>query len=159
MFGLCTHEDLHKQNQAQISKVMKIFISNFPDTSAMPQLNLALTRIQLCYIPDSTFLMVEDWDWLVVLQCLQDHNQFKSHPQRPPLSDFETWLNDNHIPQLLAHCSVYQMSKASRKLCGDRYPWSNTKWNPRTLVRWRVLYRHLERLLKQLTDQSTQNFV
>ena len=79
---------------------MKVFISNFPDTSAMPQLNSALTRIQLCYIPDSTFLMVEDWDWLVVLQCLQDHNLFKSHPQRPPLSDFETWLNDSHIPHL-----------------------------------------------------------
>lgn len=141
---------------------MKVFISNFPDTSAMPQLALVLTRIQLCYIPDSTFLMVEDRDWLVVMQCLQDHNRFKINHQRPPLKAFVRWLNQQHVPQLLAHCSAERMSEACRQLNSERYPWNNVHWESNLLRRWRILYRQLSHLLEQMEDdskQSTQNFV
>ena len=112
-----------------------------------------LTRIQGMYIPDRFWLIWEDWDWLVVLQCLQDHNLFLSHPKRPPLGAFVKWLHQHNIPELRTRFSVYQMSLASRQLGITRYPWTGCQWHPGILRRWRSLYRHLDRLLNEPTDE------
>lgn len=140
---------------------MKIFIPNYPDASEMTPLTRTLTRIQICYIPDSIFLVTEDWDWFVVLQCLQDHHLFKSNPKRPPIKAFVQWLNDNGVPQLRTHFNPYQLSLASRQLRDDRFPWSNTACNTSILRRWRVLYNQLSNMLQPLQPNyhSTQNFV
>lgn len=140
---------------------MKIFIPNYPDASEMTPLTRVLTRIQICYIPDSIFLVTEDWDWFVVLQCLQDHHLFKSNPKRPPIKAFVQWLNDNGVPQLRTHFNPYQLSLASRQLRDDRFPWSNTACNPSILRRWRVLYNQFSNMLQPLQPDyhSTQNFV
>ena len=140
---------------------MKVYIPNYPDASEMTPLTRVLTRIQICYIPDSTFLVTEDWDWFVVLQCLQDHHLFKSNPKRPPIKAFVQWLNDNGVPQLRTHFNPYQLSLASRQLRDERFPWSNTACCTSTLRRWRVLYNQLSKMLQQLQsgNQSTQNFV
>ena len=140
---------------------MKVYIPNYPDASEMTPLTRTLTRIQICYIPDSTFLIWEDWDWFVVLQCLQDHHLFKSNPKRPPIKAFVQWLNDNGVPQLRTHFNPYQLSLASRQLRDERFPWSKTACNPSILRRWRVLYKQLSNMLQPMqTDyHSTQNFV
>lgn len=108
-----------------------------------------LSRIQRMHVGLYT-LMSEHWDWLVVLQCLQDHNLFKSNPKRPPLAAFDQWLRQQNIPQLLAHCSVYEMSLANRNIRNARYPWANVTWEPYVLQRWRVLYRTLSKLLTEM---------
>ena len=108
-----------------------------------------LTRIQRMYRPNSSFLICEDWDWLVVLQCMQDHHLFKSNPKRPPLGAFVQWLNQQGIRQRLAKASVYEMSLASRNLRGARYPWADVMWEPYVLERWRILYRQLDRMLTE----------
>lgn len=140
---------------------MKVYIPNYPDASEMTPLTRTLTRIQICYIPDSTFLVTEDWDWFVVLQCLQDHHLFKSNPKRPPIKAFVQWLNDNGVPQLRTHFNPYQLSLASRQLRDERFPWSNTACNPSILRRWRILYKQLSNMLQPLQTNyhSTQNFV
>ena len=109
-----------------------------------------LTRIQRMHVPERYFLMWEHWDWLVVLQCMQDHGLFKSNPKRPPLAAFEQWLHEHDVPQLLAKCPVYEMSLASRALRGARYPWANATWEPYVLARWRVLYRTLDSMLHEM---------
>lgn len=109
-----------------------------------------LTRIQRMHVPDRYLLMCEHWDWLVVLQCMQDHNLFKSNPKRPPLAAFDQWLHEHNVPQLLAHCSVYEMSLASRNLRNARYPWAGVTWEPYVLDRWRVLYRTLSKQLAEI---------
>ena len=108
-----------------------------------------LTRIQRMMTPDYV-LMAEHWDWIVVLQCMQDHNLFKSNPKRPPLAAFDQWLHEHNVPQLLAHCSVYEMSLASRHLRNARYPWAGVTWEPYVLDRWRVLYRTLSKQLAEI---------
>lgn len=140
---------------------MKVYIPNYPDASEMTPLTCVLTRIQLCYIPDSIFLVTEDWDWFVVLQCLQDHHFFKSNPKRPPIKAFVQWLNDNGVPQLRTHFDPYQLSIVSRRLHDERFPWNDADWNPSILRRWRVLYVQLSKILSHLppAGQSTQNFV
>ena len=109
-----------------------------------------LTRIQRMHVPDRYFLMCEHWDWLVVLQCLQDHNLFKSNPKRPPLAAFDKWLHDHDVPQLLAHCSVYEMSLASRRIRNARYPWADVTWEPYVVDRWHMLYRTLSQMLSEI---------
>jgi len=111
-----------------------------------------LTRIQRMHVPkfDDCVLMVEDWDWLVVLQCLQDHGLFKSNPKRPPLSAFAAWVNQHNIQQRLAHCSVREMSTANTGIRNARYPWTGITWEPNVLVRWRLLYRTLDTMLSNL---------
>ena len=108
-----------------------------------------LTRIQRMHT-EWYILMTEHWDWLVVLQCMQDHNLFKSNPKRPPLAAFDQWLHEHNVPQLLAHCSVYEMSLASRNLRNARYPWAGVTWEPYVLDRWRVLYRTLSKQLAEI---------
>ena len=108
-----------------------------------------LTYVQELYIQDALFLITEDWDWLVVLQCLQDHGLFKSNPKRLPLSAFEAWMQENNVPQFIAKCSVQEMSLASRELKGERYPWSETHWEQDVLVRWRYLYQILDEKLTE----------
>ena len=111
-----------------------------------------LTRIQHMRVPkfNHNFLMAEHWDWLVVLQCLQDHHMFKSNPKRPPLAAFEKWLRQHRIPQELAHCTMREMSFANAQICGERYPWTDVPWEPHVLVRWRILYRTLNAMLSEL---------
>ena len=124
-----------------------------PETPATQEQVLVaiLTRIQRMHTEWYT-LMTEHWDWLVVLQCMQDHGLFKSNPKRPPLAAFEQWLHEHDVPQLLAKCSVYEMSLASRALRGARYPWANATWEPYVLARWRVLYRTLDSMLHEMVS-------
>ncbi len=135
--------------------------TNISATSGqLQQISNVLNRLQLCtWGRYYTYLVWEDWDWLVILQCLQDHNLFRSNPQRPPLKAFQRWVNDNQFPQLLAHCSAESMSYVHRKFNGARYPWNNVKWQPAVLRRWRLLYRHLDKLLNELpTTPPTPQF-
>ena len=108
-----------------------------------------LSRIQRMHVGLYT-LMSEHWDWLVVLQCMQDYNLFKSNPKRPPLAAFDQWLHEHDVPQLLAHCSVREMSYANTGIRGARYPWADVHWEPHVLDRWRVLYRTLGKLLSEM---------
>ena len=117
-------------------------------------LDHVLERIQHMYIPEHYILVWEDWDWLVVLQCMQDHHLFKENPKRPPFTAFEQWLEQNKVPQLLAHCSERNMRYVNKKIRGARYPWKDVAWEPHVLKRWRVLYRTLDKMLIELQDTS-----
>ena len=108
-----------------------------------------LTCIQRMPMPNFT-LMVEHWDWLVVLQCLQDHGMFKSNPTRPPFAAFEHWLKTHEVAQPIAHCSVRNLTYVNKKIAGARYPWTNVKWEPNVLKRWRILYLKLDQMLAEL---------
>ncbi len=114
-----------------------------------------LERIQHMYIPGSDYLICEDWDWLVVLQWTQDHNLFKSNPKRPPFTAFEKWLHHQNVPQLLAHCSVRNLTYVNKKIAGARYPWTDVKWEPNVLKRWRVLYKTLDKMFTEYQDTTS----
>ena len=81
------------------------------------QLVAILTRIQRMHTEWYT-LMTEHWDWLVVLQCMQDHGFFKSNPARPPFAAFDQWLRHHDVPQYLAHCSVRNLTYVNNKIAG-----------------------------------------
>ncbi len=98
-------------------------------------------------VPNRYILMSEHWDWLVVLQCLQDHNLFKSNPKQPPLTEFVAWLDGQQVPQMLAHASVRTMSYANNHIHGARYPWNDITWNRNVIERWKKLYETLDFLL------------
>ena len=115
------------------------------------QLVAILTCLQDKQIEPYT-LMTEHWDWLVVLQCMQDHGFFKSNPKRPPFAAFEQWLRHHNVPQIRAHCSVRNLTYINNKIAGARYPWTEVKWEPHILKRWRVTYATLATMLKQLQD-------
>ena len=123
-----------------------------PEQTASQDERLAaiLTRIQRMNTEWYT-LMSEHSDWLVVLQCLQDHHLFKSNPKRPPLTEFIAWLNTNHVPQLLAQASVRSMSHANNRINGARYPWTDVTWNRHVIRRWRILYETLQSFLQDIT--------
>ena len=112
-----------------------------------------LSRIQRMHVGLYT-LMSEHWDWLVVMQCMQDHGLYKSNPKRPPLSAFAAWVKQQNIPQLLAHCSMREMSLANTGIRGARYPWADVTWEPYVLERWRVLYRTLSKMLTEMRQSS-----
>ena len=126
-----------------------------PETPATQEQVLVaiLTRIQRMHTEWYT-LMTEHWDWLVVLQCMQDHGFFKSNPTRPPFAAFDQWLRHHNVPQLLAHCSVRNLTYVNKKIAGARYPWTNVQWEPYVLKRWRVTYDTLAKMLKQLQDTN-----
>jgi len=117
-------------------------------------LDHVLERIQHMYIPERFYLVWEDWDWLVVLQCMQDHQLFKANPKRPPFTEFEQWLEQNNVPQLLAHCSERNLRYVNKKIRGARYPWKDVVWEPHVLRRWRVLYRTLDKMFIELQDTT-----
>ena len=117
-------------------------------------LDQVLERIQRMYIPERLYLVWEDWDWLVVLQCMQDHGQFKANQQRPPLAAFERWLRENNVPQYRARCSVRNLTYVNKKIMGARYPWTDVTWEPHILKRWRVLYRALDKMLTEWQDTT-----
>lgn len=102
--------------------------------------------------PYQQFLMGEDWDWYVVLECLQDNGLFVQNAQRMPLNAFVNWLTAHHVPQYLCKASAFKMSMACRALRGVRYPWSDIYWYPAVLRRWRILYDELNKALKQWTQ-------
>ena len=126
---------------------------NTTAASGTPEtLDHVLERIQHMYILERFILVWEDWDWLVVLQCMQDHHLFKANPKRPPFTAFEQWLERNNVPQLLAHCSERNMRYVNKKIRGARYPWKDVAWEPHVLKRWRVLYRTLDKMFIELQD-------
>lgn len=98
------------------------------------------------------FLVTEDWDWLVIMECLQDHGMFKVTPERMPYADFEAWMQQ--MPQYLSECSAIKLARAGRTLHYARYPWKGVDWNPHVLVRWRALYRIMSRLLDELDTRD-----
>ena len=119
------------------------------------QIPNVLNRLQHCtWGRYHTYLVWEDWDWLVVLQCLQDHGLFKSNPQRPPLGAFVVWLHGLNVAEKRTHCSMREMSLANTGIRNARYPWADVAWEPYVLHRWRILYRTLDKLLTE-SDQST----
>ncbi len=129
--------------------------SNQSATSGNPEtLDHVLERIQRMYIPERFILVWENWDWLVVLQCMQDHHLFKANPKRPPFTAFEQWLEQNKVPQLLAYCSERNLRYVNKKIRGARYPWKDVTWEPHVLKRWRVLYRTLDKMFIELQDTS-----
>lgn len=96
------------------------------------------------------WLMYEDWDWLAVMQWLQDNGLLKNNPKRPPLKAFEQWLCENNVPQLHTHYSAYKMSLAHRCIEGARYPWKNvTKHDTGLVWRWRYLYDEMTQLMSE----------
>ena len=125
-----------------------------PDVTATQDdvLVAILTRIQRMRVPDRYILMSEHWDWLVVLQCLQDNNLFKLTPKQPPLSPFIDWLEAHHVPQILAHASVRVMSYANNSINGARYPWTDVTWNRYVIERWRKLYETLDSMLYDMRN-------
>ena len=112
-----------------------------------------LTRIQAMYVGDIV-LMSSNEDWLIVLQCLQDHGFFKSNPKRPPFAAFIQWLEQNNIPQFIAQCSVRNLTYVNNKIAGARHPWKDVTWEPYILKRWRILYFNLAHMLKQLQNTN-----
>ena len=109
-----------------------------------------LTRIQRFYINDELGrirLVCEDWDWLAILQWLQDNGLFKNNPMRPPLKAFENWLNENNVPHVRANYTAYEMSLVHRRIGGARYPWNEVTVDPGMIWRWRIIYDQLSKLL------------
>lgn len=135
---------------------MKQDFNNTARSGKTETLTEVLTRIQRMHTEWYT-LVTEDWDWLVVLQCMQDQNLFKSNPQRPPLSAFVRWMHTQNVPQTLAHCSMRKMSYANNMINGARYPWTDVTWEPYVLKRWRVLYRTLSKMLYEMNVHTTTN--
>ena len=133
-----------------------IFLSK--DTETMEQTLRVLTRIQQFYINDELgrmWLVCEDWDWLAILQWLQDNGLFKNNPKRPPLKAFENWLNENNVPHVRAHYTAYEMSLAHRRIGGARYPWNDVNVDLGMIRRWRIMYYQLSRLLSgQIEDKA-----
>ena len=114
-------------------------------------LEQVLNRIQRMLVSDGYhhyFLMGDDWDWLVVLQCLQDNGHFKSHPRRPPFAEFVRWLTEHHVPHYYAHYNARKLSNAYKKIGGAVHPWTNVDLSPHMLLRWRDLYFNLDKMLK-----------
>ena len=95
-------------------------------------------------------LVSEDRDLLPIMQCLQDHGVFKVNPERPPFAEFAQWLETNHVPLFLIECDEMKMSRAHRKLAGARYPWKNTHMHENILMRWRVMYQMLAKMLEEM---------
>ena len=134
-----------------------IFLSK--DNERTEQLLAVLTRMQNRSIditqwlgfPGQTLLVCEDWDWLAVLQWLQDNGFVKQNPVRPPLKPFEDWLRENNVPQRNAHYSAYEMSLAHRRIFGARYPWNEVQHDLGMIRRWRILYNDLTRLFNEET--------
>ena len=118
------------------------------------KLDHVLERIQRMYIPERFILVWENWDWLVVLQCMQDHGLFKSNPSRPPFAAFNQWLRHHNVPQYRTRCSVRNLTYINNKIAGARYPWTEVKWEPHILKRWRVTYVTLAKMLKELQDTN-----
>ena len=115
-------------------------------------LRSVLSRVQRMYIEKDglkIFLLWADEDWLVVMQCLQDHGLFKTTPQRPPLKAFERWVQEMAIPLYESECLADEMTLANAPLRGERYPWKSNAWKPFVLVRWRKLYKVLSKLLEE----------
>lgn len=106
-----------------------------------------LRRIQLRRIPNRYWLVCEEWDWLAILQCLQDNGLFKSNPSRPPFAAFERWLREMNVPEIGARYSAYEMSLAYRRIGGAHYPWTEVTVDLGMIRRWRVLYKDLTQLL------------
>lgn len=130
-----------------------------PETPATQEDVLAaiLTRIQLMQVSDSYhhyFLMGDDWDWLVVLQCLQANGLFTSHPNRPPFTEFERWLTEHHVPHYYAHYNARKLSNAHSRIGGALYPWTGVDLSPHMLLRWRDLYFNLDKMLKVISDHE-----
>lgn len=126
-----------------------------PETATQDDILAAiLTRIQNMYVckPHRYVLMAEHWDWLVVLQCLQDNNLFKSNPKQPPLTEFVEWLQTHRVPQMIAIASVRTMSYANNMIAGARYPWNEVTWNIYVIKRWKILYKTLDNMLHDMRN-------
>ena len=130
-----------------------IFVSN--DTETREQVLRVLNRMQRRAInikpwlgfDARIWLVCEDWDWLAVMQWLQDNGLVKQNPVRPPLKAFAEWLRENSVPQQHAHYSAYELSLAYRRIGGARYPWTEVKHDLGMIRRWRILYNDLTKLL------------
>jgi len=116
------------------------------DEKTREQVLRVLNRIQSRRIKAYIWLIYEDWDWLAVLQWLQDNGLLKSNPKRPPLKAFERWLRENNVPQRHTHYSAYELSLAHRRIEGARYPWNEVKHDQGMIRRWRCLYKDLTKL-------------
>ena len=116
-----------------------------------------LIRIQHMYVRDQYVLMTEHWDWIVVLQCMQSHNLFKSNPKRPPFAAFEAWLTEHNVQQVLAHCSKRNLTYVNQKIDGKHYPWTDVQWEQPVLRRWRKLYETLDKMFNELQTMDIQN--
>ena len=124
------------------------------------QMLQVLTRIQRFYVKDELgrmWLVWEAWDWLAIMQWLQDNGLFTNNPKRPPLKAFVTWLKANSVPCIQAHYNAYEMSLAHRRIDGARYPWDKVKVEPGMIRRWRILYNQLSRLRVLPEDSATQS--
>ena len=98
------------------------------------------------------WLFSESWDWIVVLQWLQNHGLFKENPHRPPFQAFEDWLQKNHV-ESRAPYDAHEMSLAHRRILGARYPWENMMVEPGLLNRWVSLYNELSKLMLEISEQ------
>ena len=125
-----------------------------PETPTQEQILVAILACIQSIHTEWYTLMSEHWDWLVVLQCMQDHGLFKSNPQRPPFAAFEQWLRQQQVPQRIAHYSVRNLTYANNKIAGARYPWTNVQWEPHVLKRWRITYATLAQMLTQFQDTN-----
>lgn len=116
------------------------------------KLAIALEHIQILLTKNDYFLMCEDWDWLVVLQCLQDHGLFQKNPKRMPLTAFIKKLEELNIPVYGVPYDMRSMSYANTKINNMRYPWDGCKTMPDYIIaRWQRLYRLLQYIMTELT--------
>ncbi len=127
-----------------------IFLSK--DTKTREQVLQVLTRIQRFYINHELghlWLVWENWDWLAIMQWLQDNGILKNNPKRPPLKAFEEWLNENNVPHVRCNYTAYELSLAHRRIDGARHPWDEVQVDLGMISRWRVLYRYLTKLMQE----------
>lgn len=97
--------------------------------------------------------MNQSWDWIVALQWMQDHAQFKTNPKRPPFEEFKRWLTNNNVPQPHKQCSARNLTYINKIIAGARYPWTDVEWETNELRRWQVMYR----LMGMIWDALSQH--
>ena len=118
------------------------------------QLREVLHRLQwtrkVVKVDIKVFLVTEDWDWLVIMECLQDHGIFKVNPKRMPFRAFEDWMQC--MPQYLSECRAEKLKRANNIVEGARYPWKDVNWYPCVLRRWRTLYQILDKMLTEIAE-------
>ncbi len=124
-----------------------IFLSK--DTEKKEQTLRVLIYIQRYYFDEELgrmWLVCEDWDWLAIMQWLQDNGLLKINPKRPPFKAFEKWLSENNVPQIRTHYTAYEMSLAYRRIRGARYPWDEVLVDRGMIRRWCRVYARLSNL-------------
>ena len=135
-----------------------------PDASALgsrfsavknEQWHSLLWRLRMAHKGAELFdgpLFFEPWDWIVVMQCMQDHGYFMPTKERQPYRSFVEWLKQIPLPGNMQKCSAKTLSRIHIELNGARYPWNEVKWKAHVHVheRWCAMYKIFDKMLCEL---------